>query len=225
MNLKKISLRIILFSEKQLGNVRKDRYIKLVATEGTRIKLVSEPNYHPPRHFSKYLLAIKMKKKTKAKMNKPVYIGMSILDRSKTLMYEFWYDYLKRNYNDKAKLCYLDTDNFVINIFTEDFFEDIKNNAERWFDTSDFDVTYKRLLPMNMNKKVTGMFKDELGGKIMKQFCALSAKTYTYIMDDDSEKRKAKGVKRCVIKLGLVFEHYKDSLINKKIYIKIASKI
>ena len=69
-------------------------------------------------------------------MNKPVYLGMSILDISKTLMYEFWYDYLKPKYKDKAKLCYMDTDSFVSNIFTEDFFEDINNDVERWFDIS-----------------------------------------------------------------------------------------
>ena len=76
-------------------------------------------------------------------MNKPVYIGMSILDISKTLMYDFWYDYVKPKYQDKAKLCYMDTDSFVINIFTEDFFEDINNDVERWFDTSNYDKKIK----------------------------------------------------------------------------------
>ena len=80
------------------------------------------------------MLAIELKK-TKVKMNKPVYLGMLILNVSKT-MYEFWYDYLKPKYSDKAKLCYMNTDSFVINIFTKDFFEDIKNDVERWFDTS-----------------------------------------------------------------------------------------
>ena len=96
--------------------------IKLVTTEEKIIKLVSEPNYHTTKHFSKNLLAIEMKK-TKVKMNKPVYLGMSILDISKTLMYEFWYNYVKPKYKDKAKLCYMDTDSFVINIFTKDFFK------------------------------------------------------------------------------------------------------
>ena len=131
-------------------------------------------------------------KKTKVKMNKPVYLGMSILDISKTLMYEFLYDYLKPKYKDKAKLCYIDTDRVVVNIFTEKFFEDINNDVERWFDTSNDDENDKRPLPMGTNKKAIGMFKDELGGKIMKEFCALRAKTYTYLMDDDSENKKAK---------------------------------
>ena len=99
-------------------------------------------------------------KKTKVKMNKPVYLGMTILDISKTLECEFWYDYVKPKYNDKAKFCYMDTDSFVINIFTEDFFEDINNDVERWFDTSNYDENDKRPLPMGVNKKVIGMFKD-----------------------------------------------------------------
>ena len=85
----------------------------------------------------------------------------------------------------------MDTDSFVINIFTEDFFEDINNDVERWFDTSNYDENDKRPLPMGVNKKVIGMFKDELGGKIMKEFCALRAKTYAYSMNDNSEMKKS----------------------------------
>ena len=184
-----------------------------MTTDIRRNKLVSEPNYHTTKQFSENLLAIEMKK-TKVKMNKPVYLGMSILDISKTLMYEFWYDYVKPKYNDKAKLCYMDTDSFVLNIFTEDFFEDINNDVERWFDTSNYDKNDKRPLQTGMNKKVIGMFKDELGGKIMKEFCAPRAKTYAYLMDDDSEKKKAKGTRKCIIKRRIMFEDYKDSLFN-----------
>ena len=104
-----------------MKNVRKHRDIKLVTTEKRRIKLVSEPNYHTTKQFSENLIAIEMKK-ARVKMNKPLYLGMSILDISKILMYKFWYDYLKPKYNDKAKLYYMDTDSFVLNIFTEDFF-------------------------------------------------------------------------------------------------------
>ena len=119
-------------------------------------------------------------KKTKVKMNKPVYLGMSILHISKTLMYEFWYDYIKPKYGDKAKLCYMDTDNFVIDILTEDFNKDIANDVERWFDTSNYDEnrTGKRPLLICMNKKVFGLFKDELGGKIMTEFVGIRPKTH-----------------------------------------------
>ena len=80
-------------------------------------------------------------KKTKVKMNKPTYLGIWILDMNKTLIYGFWYDYVKPKYKDKAKLCYMNTESFVINIFTEDFFEDISNDVERWFDISNYDKT------------------------------------------------------------------------------------
>ena len=110
----------------------------------------------------------------------------------------------------------MDTDSFVIHIKTEDFFEDINNDVERWFDTSNHNKNDKRPLQIGVNKKVIGMFKDELGGKIMKEFCAIRAKTYIYLMEDDSEMQKAKGVNRCVIKGRLMFKNYKDSLFNNK---------
>ena len=172
-----------------MEKVRKHRNIKLVTSEKRRIKLVSEPNYHRTKQFSENLIAVEMKK-SKVKMNKPVYLGMSILDISKTLMYEFWYDYLKPKYNDKAKLCYMDTDSFVLTIFTEDFFDDIKSDVERWFNTSNYDKNNKRPLQIVVNKKVIEMFKDELGGKIMKEFFAHRAETYSYLMEDDSEMKK-----------------------------------
>ena len=110
----------------------------------------------------------------------------------------------------------MDTDSFALNIFAEDFFEDISNDTERWFDTSNYDKNDKKPLQIGVNKKVIGMFKDELGGKIMKEFCGLRAKTYTYLMKDDSERKKAIGVKRCVVKRRLMLENYKDSLFNNK---------
>ena len=138
---------------KTMENVRKHRDIKLVTTEKRRIKLVSEPNYHTTKQFSENLIAIEMKN-AKVKMNKPLYLGMSILEISKTLMYEFWYDYLKSKYNDKAKLCYIDTDNVVVNIFTEGVFEDINNDVERYFETSNYDKNDKRPLQIGVIKKV-----------------------------------------------------------------------
>ena len=139
-------------------------------------------------------------KRTKVKMNKPVYLGMSILDISKTLMYEFWYDYIKPKYGDRAKPCYKDTDSFVIYIITEDFYKDIVSDVEKWFDTPRYDENDERPLPIGSNIKEIGFFKDELGGKIMKELSGLRVKKYAYLMDDDSEKKKSKGTKTCVIK-------------------------
>ena len=106
---------------KKMENVRNHRDIKIVTTNRQRNRLASEPNYHTTKCISKNLLIIEMKK-VEVKMNNPIYLGMSILDISKTLMYEFWYGYIKPKYGDKAKLYYMDTDSFVIYIETEDFY-------------------------------------------------------------------------------------------------------
>ena len=155
-------------------------------------------------------------KKIRLKMAKPLYLSMSILDIIKILMYEIWYDYINPKYENKAKLCYTDTDSFIIDIETEDFFEDISNDVERWFDTSNPDENDKRPLPIGKNKKVPGLFKDELGEKIITEVVALRPKTYAYVMDDHSDHKKAKGTKKCVIKQKLMFENYKDCLFNNK---------
>ena len=120
---------------KTMENVRKYKDIKLVTTDKRRF---SEPNYHTIQCFSENFMAIEMKMK-KVKMNKPVYLGMSILDISKTLMYEFWYDYVKPKYQDKPKLCYMDTHSFIIHIKTKDFSKDIVNDVEKWFDPSNYE--------------------------------------------------------------------------------------
>ena len=104
---------------KTMENVRNDRDIKLMTSEKRRKLLVSEPNYHSCKKFSDHLMAIEMKK-TRVKINKSLYLGMSILDISKILMYEFWYNYIIPKYGDKAKLCYTDTDSFIIYIKTKD---------------------------------------------------------------------------------------------------------
>ena len=202
--------------EKTMENVRKYRDIKLVTTDEKRNKLVSEPNYHTTKRF---LLAIETKK-TKVKMNKPIYLGMPILDISKTLMYKFWYDYFKPKYWDGAKLCYTDTYNFIIHIMTEDFFEDISNDVEIWYDTCNYDENDERPLPIRKNKKLIGLFKDELAGKIVKEFWALRAKTYSYLMDGDCEVKKAKATKKCIIKQKIMFANYTDCLFNNKIILK-----
>ena len=160
-------------------------------------------------------MAIEMKK-TRVKMFKPLYLGMAILDISKTLTYEFWYDYIGPKYGDRAKLCYTDTDSFIINIKTEDFVEDISNDVEKWFDTSNYDKNDKRTLSIGKNRKVPGLFKDELGGKIMVEVVALRPKLYAYLMDDGSDHKKAKGTKKSVIKQKLMFENYKGCLFNNK---------
>ena len=155
---------------KTMENIRKKREIKLVTTDKKRSKLVSEPNYHTANLISEDLSVIEMIK-TKVKMNKPIYLGLSILEISKILMYEFWYDYMKPKYDNNVKLCYMDTDSFIMDIKTNDFYKDIANDVENRFDTSNYEVN--RPLPMRKNKNVIGLMKDELGGKIITEFVTL----------------------------------------------------
>ena len=124
-------------------------------------------------------------------------------------MYEFHYDYMVPKYGENIKLCYMDTDSYVYDIKTEDFYKDIAKDVEARFDTSAY--TNDRRLPIGKNKKVIGLMKDELGGGIMKEFVALRSKMYSYI-DDKSELKKCKGIKKCVIKREIKFEDYKKCL-------------
>ena len=149
--------------------------------------------------------------KVKVKMNKPVYLGQVILDLSKTIMYEFHYDYMKKKYKESdLKLLYMDTDSLVYNIKTEDFYKDIAEDVEKRFDTSGYEPD--RPLPIGKNKKVIGLMKDELGGKIMKEFVSLRPKMYSYRVGKE-EPKKCKGIKKCVVKKTISFEDYKRCLL------------
>ena len=202
---------------KTMENVRKHRDIKLVTTDKKRSKLVSEPNYHTMNYISENLSIIEMKR-TKVKMNKPIYLGLSILEISKLLMYEFWYDYMKPKYDDKVKLCYTGTDSFIINIKRKDFYKDITDDVDKKFDTSNYEVD--KQLPTGKNKKVIGLMKDELGGKVITDFIALRPKNYSYLTDDCKEDKKAKGTKKCVIKRMIKFDDYKNCLLNDEVVLK-----
>ena len=141
----------------------------------------------------------------RVKMNKPIYLGLSILDISKILMYEFWYDYMKPKYGNNGKLCYMDTDSFIMNIKTEDFHKDIANGVEKRFDTSNYEVN--RPLP-------TGKYKNVL------EFVTLRLKTYSYLTDDGKEDKKAKGTKKCVIKRMIKFNDYKNCMLKYEVILK-----
>ena len=198
-------------------NIRNHKEIKLVTTDKKRNKLVSEPNYHTINLISEDLSITEMKK-TKVKMNKPIYLGLSILEISKTLMYEFWYGYMKPKYGNDVKLCYIDTDSFIMNIKRNDFYEDIANDVENRFDTSNYEVN--RPLPIGKNKKVIGLMKGEVGGKIITEFVILRPKTYSYLTDDGKEDKKAKETKKCIIKKMIKFNDYKKCLLNDEVIFK-----
>ena len=131
-------------------------------------------------------------------------------------MYEFWYDYISPKNRDKAKLRYADTESFIIYIKTKDLFEDISNDVKKWFDTFNYDKKDKRPLPIGKNKNIPGIFKDELGKKVIIEFAALIPKAYSYLGDYGNEHKKFKGTKKCAIKQKIMFQNFKDCLFNNK---------
>ena len=194
-------------------NIGKHRDIKIVKTDKKRNKLVSEPNFHTMKLIDNNLAIIEMKK-VKVKMKKPTYLGLSILDISEITMYEFWYDFIKSKYGCSVKLCYMDTDSFIINVKTEDFYfyKDISENVIKRFDTSNY--IHDRPLPGGVNKKVLGLMKDELGGGIITEFVALRPKAYSYKTNNNIDLKKAKGTKKCIINKMLNFSDYKNCLFD-----------
>ena len=140
------------------------------------------------------------------------------MEISKILMYEFWYDYMKPKYEDNVKLCYTDTDSFIMNIKTKDFCKDIANDVEKRFDTSNYEVNIP--LPTAKNKKVIGLMKDELGGGIITEFVALRPKTYSYLTDDCKDDKKTKGIKKCVVKRMIKFNDYENCLLKDEVVLK-----
>ena len=133
-------------------------------------------------------------------------------------MYKFWYDKMKPKYSNRVKLCYMDTDSFIMSIKTNDFFKDISIDVDKRFDTSNYEIN--RPLPTGKNKKVIGLMKDELGGKIITEFVTLRPKTYSYSTDDGKEDKKAKGTKKCIIKRMVKFNDYKNCLLKDKELLK-----
>ena len=154
--------------------------------------------------------------KVKVKMNKPVYLSQAILDLSTTIMYECDYDYMKRKYDEKSlKLLYMDTDSLVYDIKTEDFYKDTAEDVETRFDTSGYEPN--RPLPIGKNKKAIRLMKDELGGKIMKEFKGLRPKMNSYKIGEKDEPKKCKGIKKCLIKKTISFEDYKRCLFEGRV--------
>ena len=157
-------------------------------------------------------------------MDKPILVGQTILDKSKELIYLFYYDELKPKFKDKVKLMYMDTDSFILSIETDDFFKETKDYLKEWFDTSGYDEN--RVLPeefaknTSYNKKVIGKMKDELSKVHLTEFIALAPKVYAFKQTpiDNSllEDKKARGINRLVTKKSLSFNLYKKCLFNNE---------
>ena len=199
---------------KTMENIRNRVDIKLVTNEKDAKKLISKPNFKHRTIFCENLVAIHMKK-IKLVFNKPVYIGMCILDLSKTIMYNFHYNYIKQKYGEKAKLLFTDTDSLTYYIETKDFYKDISPDVRDKFDTSNFPKNHSSGIETGVNKKVINMFKDEAGGKQITEFVGLRAKLYSYKMDEGEEEKKCKGMKKLVVKNSISFDDYKKCLENK----------
>ena len=200
---------------KTMENIRNRVDIRLVNNKKQAEKLSAKPNYKHCNIFSEDLVAIHMKK-TKLDFHKPVYLGMCILDLSKTLMYDFHYNYIKKKYGNKAKLLLTDTDSLMYEIQTKDFYKDINGDVKDRFDTSGYPSDHPSGIPSGFNKKVLGMFKDEVNGNIIDEFVGLRAKLYSYKMFEGEESKKCKGIKKSVVKKSITHEDYKKCLLTGK---------
>ena len=206
---------------KTMENIRNRVVVKFATDQDQLRKYVAKPNFKgPPKIFNENLVLVHMKK-TNLIMNKPVYLGMCILDLSKTIMYDFHYNYIKTKYGDKAKLLFTDTDSLMYEIQTDDFYKDISGDVKERFDTSDYPENHPSGIPTGINKKVLGMFKDEAGGKNTAEFCGVRSKLYSIKMEEGEENKKCKGVKKQVVKDYITHEDYKTCLrTGKELYRK-----
>jgi len=197
---------------KTMENIENHVDIRLVCDEKEALKLAAKTNFDRFTIFDENLIAVHMKR-TRLKYNKPIYLGMCILDLSKTLMYDFHYNYIKKKYKDKAKLLFTDTDSLAYEIQTEDFYKDIANDIQARFDTSEYPKNHPSGIETGVNKKVLGMFKDEASGKQIDEFVGLRAKLYSYKMFAGDEHKKCKGIKRNVAKTTLTHDDFKNCLL------------
>ena len=204
---------------KTMENIRNRKDIKLVTSKQQALKLIAKPNFKHRTIFTENLISIHMSK-TKLIFNKPVYVGMCILDVSKTLMYDFHYNYIKPKYNDRALLLMTDTDSLCYEIETEDFYKDISSDVESKFDTSAYPKDHPSGIKTGVNKKVIGMMKDECSGEIMEGFVGLRAKLYATKMHSGEESKKCKGINKVVTKNDIAFNDYKDVLFNQTVQMR-----
>ena len=199
---------------KTMENIRKRVDVRLVTDEKKLLKMAAKPTYVSCKIFSENLVAVHKIKETLT-LNRPAYIGMCILDLSKTLMhmYDFYYNYIKKKYGDQAKLLFTDTDSLTYEIEAQDVYSDFWNDKNR-FDNSDYrqDSRYFD----KTNKKVIGKFKDEAVGIPVTEFVVLRSKMYSYMKDNQKRGKTAKGIKKNIVKNNIKHENYKEVLFNNK---------
>ena len=192
-------------------NIRNQIDFELVDTPERYQKCLNNPNFKYRHIINENLIGVE-KAKSVIKLNKPVYVGMSILDLSKQHMYPFYYDILKKKYNENAKLIYTDTDSFVIHTKTEDIYDDF-NDIAHLMDFSGYDVEHKCY--DKTNEKKLGCFKDECDGKIITNFIALKPKSYCFkIHNEMKEEKKSKGIPKQKVKKEISYNHHNDTIEN-----------
>ena len=167
---------------KTIENIRKRQNVKLLDNRKKALKLSSKPNFDRATIFDEHLVAIHMKK-TEVYFNKPIYVGQAILDLSKTLMFDFHYNYIKKKYGEKAELLMTDTDSLMYLIQTDDVYYDIKKDVKKKFDTSNFPDVHPSGIKTGVNEKVVGKFKNEAAANNITHFVGLSSKLYSYLME------------------------------------------
>ncbi|XP_065180179.1 uncharacterized protein LOC135810614 [Sycon ciliatum] len=195
---------------KTMENVRRRLNLKLVRSEEEVDRLrraIVKPTYKRSIVYDNDLVAVEFFK-CKVHLNKPIYVGFSILELSKVLMYSFFYDTLKPRYGQNVRLCYTDTDSFILQYATADLYADMSDMMDQ-YDTSNYPTDHP--LHSLANKKVVGKFKDELGGRIMSEFVGLRSMMYAYTGEESA--KRAKGVKKSVVNDTLQFSTYKDCLL------------
>ena len=200
---------------KTIENIRKRQNVNLVDNCKIALKLSNKPNFDRCTIFDKNLIAVHMKT-TEVYFNKPIYVGQAILDLSKTLMFDFHYNYIKDKYGVKARLLFTDTDSLMYEIKTKDFYKDIYDDVKDKFDTSDYPTNHPSGILTGVNKKVIGVFKDEVSGKQITHFVGLRPKLYSFKIEDEKELKKCKGIKKNVIKKELDFDAYVNCLFTDK---------
>ena len=186
--------------------------VRLVINEKKLDKLTAKPTYVSSKIFNENLMAVHKVKETLT-LNRPAYVGMCILDLSKMLMYDFHYNYIKKKYNNRARLLFTDTDSLTYEIEAEDIYKDFCNDKDM-FDNSDYPESSPYYC--NVNKKIIGKFKDEACGILITEFIGVKSKMYSYVKDNEKGGRTAKGIKKNVIKNNIRHEDYKNTLINNK---------
>ncbi|MEW8190510.1 MAG: hypothetical protein AB2766_14525, partial [Candidatus Thiodiazotropha endolucinida] len=201
---------------KTMENLRKRVDVKLVRSheEDKLRRLIASPAFARANIFDDDLAAIQVHKSNLV-LNRPVYVGMSILDLSKHLMYDFYYNQLKTQYGESCQLLYTDTDSLLLEIETEDVYKDMAQN-QTLYDTSDYPQDHP--LYSSANKKVLGKLKDECAGRAIAEYVGLRPKMYSILEAGGKNTKKAKGVKKNVVKKHIRHEQYKEALFEKQTF-------